>query len=130
MDSTPTYRDDIQRQSRPVKWIGIGITVAVVIFAVVLRDFRFLPRDVVPLVAFGFLAVVVIARLANRELRRRVTCPKCKGSLGYFTSAMQDSKLGKKISFCPHCAVKLDDPLPGQPAPTETVTTPDKLIWK
>ena len=130
MDGTPTYRDDIQRQARPVRWIGIGITVAVVIFAVVLRDFRFLPRDIVPLVALGFLGLIVIARFANRELRRRVTCPKCTGSLGYFTSAMQDSKQAKKISFCPHCAVNLDDPMPAAPTPAETVTTPDKLIWK
>lgn len=130
MDSTPTYRDEIQRRARPVRWIGIGITVAVMIFVVVLRSFRFLPRDVVPLVAFGFVAVIVIARLANRELRRRVTCPKCKGLLGYFTSAMQDSKESKKISFCPHCAVNLDDPVPAAPAPAENVTTPDKLVWK
>jgi hypothetical protein len=131
MNSTRTYRDEIQRRARPVRWIGIGIAVAVVVFVAVLRSSGGqLPRDIVQMAGLGFVVVLVMARLANRELRRRVLCPKCKGSLGYFTSALQDSKQGKRIKFCPHCAVDLDDPMPVAATPAEEVTTPDKLVWK
>ena len=132
MESTRTYRQEIQRQARPVRWIGIGIGVVIAILVFGLRIYRsHLPPVFGGLVALGTLVVIVIASLGSKSITRRVTCPKCKAVLGAFAYAMQDGKRWKKISFCPYCAVKLDDPMPDvELQPVENVTTPDKLIWK
>ena len=59
-----------------------------------------------------------------------VTCPKCSRRLGQ-TIAMPVAFGGRKApNYCPFCGVSLDEPMPQAPSPAETVTTPDKLIWK
>lgn len=124
-------RDEISRQARSAKWSGFGFAIAVAIAVVVLRSnlLRLTPRAG-PFLVLGLALVFAISIILKMRVIRRVTCPKCKGPLGAFSSAMTDSPRVKKINFCPYCGVNLDEPMPQAPTPAEEVTTPDKLVWK
>ena len=126
-----TIRDEISRQARSAKWSGFGFAIAVAIVIAVLRSnlLRLTPRAG-PFLVLGLALLFGISIFLKMRVVRRVTCPKCNGPLGVFSSAMTATPRVRKINFCPYCGVNLDEPMPQAPSPAEEVTTPDKLVWK
>lgn len=139
MDTRPTIREEIRRRSRATGWIGavVGVGFGIVgtlfgfaAFAVHAQHARLPPRAML-YVMIGLMFLFVIAmNLVRRAAGGATNCPKCAADLRPFAFFMADIPNRKKINLCPYCGISLDDPMPEATAPTEHVTTPDKLVWK
>jgi hypothetical protein len=112
-------------------YVGICALVAYLVFlAIRHRVFAASAGEIyVPLFALALVAFFV--GIVRSRPSRRLTCPKCDGSLSDFVVRIiiiSNKRPALTINHCPYCGVGFDDPMPEAASPADDGTRRVRLL--